>query len=496
MKITFVYPDFESIGVQQLMAVCLENGFETDFIYYEAEDQCEGKPIALHAGQIAQKIAATNPDVVAFSCVTVNYLYQLGCARALKAIRPGLVTVFGGIHPTAVPDRVLSNPEVDCVCIGEGEIAFAGFLKAGSKAGRFTLPNAPVRGMAFKKNGAIVGEFAEGELADLNTLPFPHKDPFYQTFKYLSGEYRILTSRGCPYHCSYCFNSHYQQMRGKNIFRQRTVDNVIEELKWAKNRYSLKYIFFMDDSFTTDAQWLYEFCRRYHSEIALPFCCIANPHYIDEKKARALSEAGCVYMQIGVQSVSEELCASFLLRKSSNAKLLDAISSLKKAGIMVQLDHMLGIPGDTLEWQEESVRFYNSCRPNLISVYWLTYYPKTAIIDLARKCGLLSASDIENIETGRFQTRKEVSAGGSMQDPKPFFGIDILLNYLPILPKFLVSLILESRLYRRIRTKNFYLSVALPRVIQSVFDRRDLVGRSHIKYVWHKMMNQALGRKC
>jgi len=489
-KITFVYPDFENIGVQQLMAVCLQDGYQVDFVYYEAEDPCEGKTLNISFEYIAKKIADTNPNLVAFSCVTVNFPHQLNCARALKAIMPEAKTIFGGIHPTAVPEKVIKRPEVDSVAIGEAEISFLEFLKAGTSGDSFTIPDKPIRGIVFKKEDKIIGEFVEGELADLNTLPTIHKKPFYQAFKYLPDVYMIMTSRGCPYHCSYCFNSHFQFLRGKNIIRQRSVDNVIKELLWAQEELKPKYIFFADDSFTTNAKWIYEFCDRYKKEISLPFSCIANPHYIDSKKAEALSAAGCYYIQIGIQSISEELCREILLRKSSNAKIVDAIRELKRVGIMVSVDHMLGVPGDTLSMQEESVLFYNKTRPNHISVQWLTYYPKTAIIDIVRKQGLLSDEDIKNIEDGLYISRKEVCSGGSMLDPKPFFGIALLLNYLPILPRPLINFLLRSRLHRILRINNYYFSVALPRVIQSIFNKKDLMGRSKIKQVWYKLLKQ------
>ncbi len=76
-------------------------------------------------------------------------------------------------------------------------------------------------------------------------------------------KYGIMTSRGCPYNCSYCFNSFMHKSRGNNPVRQRSVDNVISELVLAKARYPLKYITFYDDCFVRDADWTEEFCRRY-----------------------------------------------------------------------------------------------------------------------------------------------------------------------------------------------------------------------------------------
>jgi len=495
LKITFPYPDHESLGIEYLMAVCLEDGHEIDFVYYQAEDTYLGRKIKnISFRRIAERIAETRPHVVAFSCVTDNYRYQLDLAGALKEIMPDVVTVFGGIHPSAVPEKVLRNPEVDCIAIGEAEKSFSAFLRAGERDGGFALPDAPIEGMVFKKDGGLVGEIAEGPFADLNELPLSHKAPLFLAFKDLSHEYRIITSRGCPYRCSYCFNSSLYKLRGRGFFRQRSVDNVIGELVWAKTNYSLKYILFLDDSFTTNKQWVFEFCDRYPKEVGLPFSCYSNPTHISREIAEALRSAGCINMQIGVQSLSEELCSEVLHRKTDRAMIARTIDDLREIGIMVQVDHMLGIPGDTLELQEESLLFYNRHRPSLISIFWLTYYPGTDIVEIAERQGILTTDDIDRMEEGKRLTENSYLTGGSMGDPRPYYGISLMFNFLPILPGWLIRFLVSSRIYRILRIKNYFISTALPRVIQSIFNRKDFRGRSHIIRFVDKTLLQKLKR--
>ena len=120
LKITFLYPDFESLGVGYLMSVCRQSGYEVDFVYYQVEDPYIYKTKKnINYEKIAQRTAATKPQIVAFSCVTDNYQYQLHCAKAIKKIMPDVITIFGGIHPTSVPERVIKKHEVDCVAVGE-----------------------------------------------------------------------------------------------------------------------------------------------------------------------------------------------------------------------------------------------------------------------------------------------------------------------------------------------------------------------------------------
>lgn len=494
-KVTFVYPDFENLGIQHLMAVCQNEGYDVELVFYYARNNFVNRVNkSLSFSEIAKRIANTNPDIVAFSCVTDIYQYQLKCAKALKGIMPHVITIFGGIHPTAVPKKVLENREVDCVAIGEAEVSFSEFLQVGRNENRFALPEKPVRGIVFKSNGKIIGDFIEGNLPDLDKAPFPYKAPFAHIMK-LTGEYRIITSRGCPYSCSYCFNSFYHGMRGKKDLRKRSVQNVIEELLLAKEKFPIKYISFWDDSFTTNKKWIREFCSVYKEKINLPFMCIVNPFYIGKEIVELLSDTGCIFVGIGVESTSEEICAKILKRPSNNEKIIQAINHLKEAGILVQADHLLGVPGDTLKRQEESVIFYNKCRPGLISVYWLTYYPKTAIVDFAYKQGVLSDKDIDDMEQGILIESGSLLTGGSLKGPNPYYSIYFLLNYLPLLPAWLVKLLIQSRIYRIFSVKNYYISTALPRVVISLFNRRYIHGRIYIINYINELLFDRFRRK-
>jgi len=493
-RITFVYPDFESLGVEYLMAVCRKAGHDVNLVYYEAEDNYLGRIKNVHYEKIADRIAHTNPHIAAFSCVTDNYQSQLHCAKSLKKRQKNIQTIFGGIHPTALPEKTLQNDAVDAVAVGEAEHSLPALLETSESKGQFFPPEDPIPGILFKNSGRVIGNPIEGRLADLDLLPFPFKDPFFSVLKNSPYEYRIMTSRGCPYHCSYCFNSFMPKLRGNTvIIRQRSVSNVIAELLLAKDKWAVKHVLFVDDSFTSNKTWIKDFCKQYRAEIDLPFACIANPHYINEEIAEALAAAGCVNVQLGVESLSEKLCLQILDRKSSNRKIMEAIHHFKQYDIMVQVDHMMGIPGDTMKNQEECVRFYNNHRPDLISIVWLTYYPKTPIIDMVQKQGIITQDDIQNIEQGIRLTKESFLTGGSMKNPGPYYSISFLLNWLPLLPGWTVTCLLKSRIYRLFRIKDYFFSTALPRIIQSLFNKRDFRGRSHLLRFIHKLFKIAPG---
>jgi anaerobic magnesium-protoporphyrin IX monomethyl ester cyclase len=483
LRITFVYPDFESLGLGYLMSVCRTAGHEVEFIPYSAEDPYfDTKNKHLSFSAVAQAIIDTRPQVVAFSSVTDNYRYQLQVASRVKDLLPGAMKVFGGVHPTAVPERVIRRPEVDAVAIGEAEISFPAFLRACSvSAGRVRPPSRAVRGFVFKKGRTLVGRFEEGPIvSDLDSLPFPSKDAVVAAMKDTGSFYSIMTSRGCPFKCSYCFNSYCMHGRGGRSLRQRSVDNVLKELAWAQSRFDVKYVMFIDDCFTTNTRWLTEFCPRYRSEVGLPFWCLTHPLYLNGEKIKTLKLAGCNSITIGVQSLSEEINARILNRQSDRKKIAEDIRGFKDHGILVQVDHILGIPEDSLDVEEEAVRFYSEHKPDILSVFWLTYYPKVAILDTALDKGILTARDIDRLEEGLKVTPGNFHLGGSLRDSRKYYAISFLLNYVPLLPRFLIRLLVKTRLYRGLVIRNFYLAVALPRVLISLKNKRDIIGRSNL----------------
>lgn len=484
LKICFVYPDFENVGVEYLMALCLKAEHKIKLISYQAESSYLGnsqKEIPFK--EIARKIILTKSDLVAFSCVTDNYQFQLKCAQAVKAINSKIPTIFGGIHITATPRSVLQESAVDAIAIGEAECSFLEFLDKSRKDSKkgFVWPEKKVKGIVFKRKGKAIGQFTEGPLIDLDTIPHPYKEPFFPSSRIPANEYKIITSRGCPYNCTYCFNSVIHQMRGRNFrIRQRSVDNVIDELLWAKEKFNIKNVFFIDDSFTTNNRWITDFCEKYKEKINLPFACIANPDYINENVVSSLKSSGCRYIQIGIQSLNRKISIGVINRAVTKRKITHGITLLKKAGIMVQVDHMLGIPGDTVKNQEEAVLYYNQNRPDLISVFWLTYYPGAAILKTALQKGIISKEDIQKIEKGIRPEGRSVHDGGSLKDPEPFYSLQFLMNYLPFLPKNLVNFLITKRRYRFLSIRNYFFSTALPRVFLSIFDKRYFIGRTYL----------------
>lgn len=486
--ITFAYPDFESLGVGYLVSACRQAGYDAALVRYEAEDPYTAhRNRAFDPAEVAARIAATSPEIAAFSCVTHNFRDQLACARALKALRPETFVLFGGVHPTAVPARVLEHAEVDAVAIGEAERSLVDLLRRADRNGRLSIPGGPLAGFVRRGRAGLEGSVTEGALADLDALPFPEKRAFYDDPDALAHEYFVVTSRGCPYRCAYCFNSCVARLRGRPGVRRRSVENVLDELVEARRAYGIRNVHFLDDSFTAGAGWVRRFADGYRRRVGLPFVCSVNPELVDAAAVRALRDAGCVEVQLGVQSLSPRLCADVLDRRLDRDAIASAVRLLKAAGILVQTDMLLGVPGETLREHEEGLRFMNRLRPGIVSVFWLAYYPGTEILARAAREGWLTAEEIDRIERGEPLARGGLHGGWQRPGLGRFRPVAVLYNYLPLLPAPAVRLLLWTRLYRLLRLRGYALGTALPRAIRSLVDRRYFTGRGHLRRFFRRI---------
>lgn len=489
-KVTFIYRNYEGLGVGYLAAYARELGHQVQLVLYpdpwcdtyvkqkDKDSPMTGPLQARVNRELQSQIVDFGPDLLCFSTVTDDYQWCSETAGALRAAT-GAPTLFGGVHVTSVPERVAANPNVDLICVGEGEKLLGRLLeelddwKSGTD---LTIPGLWYsRGGALRRNG--IGESVQ----DLDTLPFPAKDLFYERLPGLARTYTITTSRGCPYKCTYCYNAVMLPMYREEgrWMRQRSVDNVIEECRWALREFAPRHFLFMDDVFASSKKWVEEFADRYKREIGVPFALVTEAVVLKDDVVRWLKEAGLVNVQLGVQTLNEESKAR-IDRPESRAQLERAMTSLNRYDVHYQVDHMLGVPGETDQDQQTALEFYNQYRPDIVSVFWLKYYPKLPIIDFAIEKGILRTEDIEDIEEGRNEA--SYLFGGNAPEFARWLGYNMLFGWLNFLPRSLVDFLLRRpSLIHRLGFSSFFLSSSLPRMLSTAFRRPDFRGRDHIR---------------
>jgi len=332
MRVVFVALAYGGLSISYLSAVLKKNEHEV-FVLFDPMLFGDGEmqmsllsKIFSYKKILVEEILNLKPDLVAFSVVTDHYKYLSEIAKLIKN-KKDIPILFGGIHPTSVPELVIENPFVDIVCVGEGEDAIAELANSfdGSKF------DTDIKNLWFKKEGKVIKNDVRPLIKNLDNLPFPDHDQFYSIFFGFRYGYGIIASRGCPFNCTYCNNNVYRNVYGANYsLRRRSVDNVIHELKLAKKKYNPKFIRFHDEVFTSDKGWLKEFSYKYKRYIGLPLFCFVHPHTIDEGGVRLLKSAGCYEVQMGVQTFSDELNRDVLGRNTSIKKIAEVIRLFKK----------------------------------------------------------------------------------------------------------------------------------------------------------------------
>jgi anaerobic magnesium-protoporphyrin IX monomethyl ester cyclase len=444
MKVTFVAIGAEQLAISLLSGIAKREGYEVSLAYsaslfhdrWNLEIPWLGK-LFDDTDKILKKIDDEKPDVLVFSTLTATYQWSLEIARVAKNKYPNIKTIFGGVHISAVPERAIKKGEIDFAVVGEGDDAFVEILKTIEKG---ILPEQPINNTLFIDNeGEIKRGLQKGFNQELDKLPFFDKTLWENHIK-IEDKYMTMASRGCPYRCSFCFNNFFaklpEEKSGKYV-RFRSVDHMMGELLWAKRRYKkLRLIDFQDDVFTADKKWLKKFLDRYKVEINIPFQCLTHPKYMDDEITKWLSEAGCKWIQMGVQSMDDDFKRKHLQRYERSDNIEEACRLMNKYGIKAKLDHMFGLPDEPISAQEKALNLYKNHPPSRIQTFWTCYLPGTDMLKEGLESGKVTDAEAERLYEGLdfFFYRND----DNIKNPemvKIYKNYEFIFKILPLLPK-------------------------------------------------------------
>jgi len=444
MRITFVALGWEQLGISLLSAIAKQEGHEVNLafsvsLFNDRYNLSMPKMASFFDDrhQVLKTIERQRPNVLVFSPLTGSYQWMLGIAKDVKTTFPDVKVVFGGVHTSAVPDRVLAQPAVDYVCVGEGDVAFPRILKAILAGDTSVLiPNTRYK----LPSGQIMKGAQTGFIQDLDSLPVFDKT-LWEEYINIGDWYLTMASRGCPYRCTFCFNNFFaklpEETSGKYV-RQRSVEHMMYELRMAKKRYKLRFLEFEDDVFTVNKKWVKEFLYQYRKEIGIPFQCLTHPKYMDEDLARWLSDAGCQHVQMGIQTMDDEFKYQSIKRYEKSDHIYRAMEVMRKYKLHPKVDHMFGLPGEPMAAQEVAHKLYVQHPPYRIQTFWTNFLPGTELVQQALAKGLITSEEVERLNDGiDFDFYRDSAKVTDPQKRKKYKAYEVLFKLMPILPRFM-----------------------------------------------------------
>ena len=417
MKVLFVERDVEYIdpmNIQLLSALAKQRGHSTFLTILSADD-------------LDADLRRIRPDLVAFSAKTGEHTTYFRANERVKRYSPKVFTIMGGPHPTFFPGLIETH-DVDAVGVGECDEGWQELLDA-LEAGRSidAIPNIVTRANASKVLRATTRASELVQLAGaaaslrpeydlevdptflrprrtvLDTLPFYDRELVYQKTHLARFPLRsFMSSRGCPFQCTYCFEPKFNVMyAGKGpIYNRYSVKRLCAELKELRERWPTQFIKFYDDMFILDRKvdaWLEEFAEVYPREVGLPFFCLTRANVLTRENLAALTRAGLHSLTMSIEAGNEYVRNTIVKRHMRQQQIEDAYTLCWENGIVTFANTILGIPvrreimaqqGKTaIDYDIESLDINIRCRVTYADFPVLHPYPGCELTEYAVKHG-------------------------------------------------------------------------------------------------------------
>jgi magnesium-protoporphyrin IX monomethyl ester (oxidative) cyclase len=357
MRVTLVHPaGFNFVPGQPDFSVLANRMAPVGILSLAAWLEQHGHPTAVHdcLGPVApagieangEIILATQPELVGFSATTAGFLDAVDLAAFLKGRRPDLRIVFGNVHVSSLGAALLPHfPEIDCLCLGEGEGALLDLAEGRPPAG---IPN-----LVFRDGDRVVVNPRRPRLGDLDQLPFPAYEKlagFPQGYHLPLFAYRkrwgatMITSRGCPYACSFCDRTVFE-----HFYRFNSAAYIHEQMRHLRDRFGIRHINFYDDLFTAQRQRVDELCALLIDRpLGMEFNCAIRTGQTSVEMLRLLKRAGALMVSLGIESADPAM-----MERHKAGVALDAVREtvvkIHAAGLRAKGLFIFGLPGETPE---------------------------------------------------------------------------------------------------------------------------------------------------
>ena len=361
-----VIPPLPPADLMYLAAVAEKEGLEA-----KIQDYSQG-------GNFERDLKEFKPDYLVVNIATPTLVHDLEAVKKAKEICPDIITIAKGAAFLALADRIMKeHDELDIGILGEAENTLREILEA--------IPKEHILGIYYKENGEVKFTGVRPFIEDLDSLPFPARhlvdNNIYRRPDNNKVQATIKVSRGCPFHCFFCLAT---PVSGAKV-RRRSPENIVEEIRECVEKYNIRNFLFWSDIFNLDKDLTMKLCRAIiDSGLKITWSANTRADTADLEMAEMMYKSGCRLVSIGVESGSQEM-----LNKMGKHITLDdvrrTVKVFKKAKIRIYNYFVIGLPWETEETVEETIKFAIELDSDFISFYTATPLPGSRFYDYAEE---------------------------------------------------------------------------------------------------------------
>jgi len=381
------------LGILYIASVLKNHGIEVSVL----DQAAEGFSIKDTVSWVKRE----DPDILGFSTLISSGRTAALIAREVKRQNPNATIAFGNFHATFNAERILTEyPFVDVIVRGEGEYTSLELAKCLEGKGKLK----DVLGVTFRNGNRIVSTPDRPLIKDVNSLPFPDRELL--DVKYHSAIVganvapkkftSILSSRGCVYRCRFCGCTKF----ARNLWRPRSVENTLEELRLLVSE-GYRQFLFVDDSFTMNPRRVIKLCQRIREEkMDIEWICEGRVDHCSYEMIRAIVKAGCKVIYFGIESANQKVLDYF--RKQTTVEQAEkAVKTARKAGLEVIVgSFIVGAPNETRKEIQNTLEFPKKADIDIPQFNILGAFPGNDVWDELKMKGLLNED--QYWETGVF----------------------------------------------------------------------------------------------
>jgi len=380
MNILFVQPGLKEInnqyppvGICYLASKTRDQGYTVDI--YDAAAIGGSLSAALDV------VEKSDPDVLCLSIYTIGLIEQFWFLKRAKEKHPDCVVVVGGPHATSLPLHTMEEcATIDFLVFGEGEHTLVDLLNTIREKADLSA----VAGICYRNREEIIQNEPRQMIDNIDELSFPAYDLIVKNgFQYARRSFNltnkigvIMSSRGCPFHCAFCFKATFG-----NRLRRRSPENVVAEIQWQIDQFGVTEFQFVDDLFAVNSKWLNEFFQELENQsVKVPWKCLSRVDSVKKADLVKMYQHGCYGIEFGVESGNNEILTT-ASKGITTSQIREAFKIAKEVGFLTFGFFIFGLENDSHQTIRQTCDFAIEITPDLCGFAVLMPFPGTRLYE-------------------------------------------------------------------------------------------------------------------